>query len=104
MEAGSPEWKGAVDDEYERITAKDEEKYSKRSKTFDELRDAALFVDCLKYIGVPVIMKDGEGDIIGLWHHKADHMRHSSGLKVVSEGSVQFVMRNEGNSVVAKES
>jgi hypothetical protein len=104
MEAGSPVWKGAVDDEYERITAKDDEKLSKRSRTFDELRDAALFEDSLKYIGVPVIMRDGEGDIIGVWHHKADEIRHSSGLNVVSEGSVQFVMRNESDSVVAKES
>ena len=60
MEAGSPVWKGAVDDEYERITAKDDGKLSKRSRTFDELRDAALFEDSLKYIGVPVIMRDGE--------------------------------------------
>ena len=52
--------KGAVDDEYERITAKDDGKLSKRSRTFDELRDAALFEDSLKYIGVPVIMRDGE--------------------------------------------
>lgn len=104
MEAGSPVWKGAVDDEYERITAKEDGKLSKRSRTFDELRDVALFEDSLKYIGVPVIMRDGEGDIIGVWQHKADDIRHSSGLNVVSEGSVQFVMRNESDSVVAKES
>ena len=64
----------------------------RRSKTFNKLRDAALF----EYIGVPVIMRDGEGDIIGMCHHRVDDVRHSTGLKVVPEGSVQFVMRNEG--------
>ena len=81
MEVGrSTEWKGALDDEYERIISaaasaavapprrasgmddaakedKEEEGYNRRrSKTFNKLRDAALF----KYIGVPVIMRDGE--------------------------------------------
>ncbi|KAL3778525.1 hypothetical protein ACHAW5_003723 [Stephanodiscus triporus] len=120
MEVGSTEWKGAVDDEYERMVSdaasaaqrasgtddaakNDEEKEEegegrkgRRSKTFDELRDAALFEDSLRYIGVPVLMRDDEGDIIGMWHHRVDDVRHSTGLKVVPEGSVQFVMRNEG--------
>ncbi|KAL3826290.1 hypothetical protein ACHAXA_004608 [Cyclostephanos tholiformis] len=111
MDIGGAEWKGTVDEECERILAaaassspsmEEEEKLGgfKRSRTFDELRDAAIFEDSLKYIGLPVLMRDSEGDIIGVWHHKANDMRHSSGLKIVREGSVQFVMLKEGDDVV----
>jgi hypothetical protein len=128
MESGDAEWKGIVDDECERIlvaasssssssssllssasggtanaTADVEDGRggrSKRSRTFDELRDAALLEDSLRYIGLPVLMRDAEGDLIGVWHHKADDMRHSSGLRVVSDGNVQFVMLKEDEDVV----
>jgi len=110
-----PQWKVAVENEYRRITSssatssttttnaiKIEEEM--RSMTFEELRDAKLFEDSLRYIGVPVLMKDREGDIIGVWHHKAATVQHSSGLMAVPEGSVHFVMRNEGeDGVVSKE-
>ena len=116
---GGPEWKAAVELEYKKITStniaaaatttatndtheddddddddKDETTKSS-SMTFDELRDIKLFEDSLHYIGIPVLMQDNDGDIIGVWSHKVANMRHSSGLKVVTEGSIQFVMKNE---------
>ena len=116
----SPEWKAAVELEYKKMTStnnatttiatndttneedddKDDDKKKTKSSnnssmTFDELRDIKLFEDSLHYIGVPVLMKDNDGDIIGVWSHKVTDMKHSSGLKVVTEGSIEFVMKNE---------
>mmetsp|Transcript_27771 Transcript_27771/g.59002 ORF Transcript_27771/g.59002 Transcript_27771/m.59002 type:complete len:280 (+) Transcript_27771:112-951(+) len=94
--ADSPEWKRLVEDEYRRIT-----KHESETKNFDQLKDVALFENSLRYIGVPVLMKDQEGDIIGIWRHKSDDIKFGLGLKEVPERSVQFVMLNEG--YVAKE-
>jgi glutaredoxin-related protein len=63
---------------------KDEKKKSSSSSssmTFDELRDIKLFEDSLHYIGIPVLMQDNDGDIIGVWSHKVANMRHSSGSR-----------------------
>ena len=62
-----------------------------------EEEDLALLENSLKYIGVPVLMKDADGDILGTWAHKADEMRFS-GLKIVPEGSLQFAFERESKS------
>ncbi|KAL7538001.1 hypothetical protein ACHAXR_008210 [Thalassiosira sp. AJA248-18] len=97
LKVDSPEWKKRIETEYKEMA-----KIAGKSKNFDQLQDLALFENSLRYIGVPVSMIDTEGDIIGTWHHKAEEMKHSSGLKVVPERSIQFVMQSEKN--VAKES
>jgi hypothetical protein len=50
--------------------------------------------DSLRYIGVPVLMKDTDGDIIGTWGYKVNDLRFS-GLGVAKEGSVEFVLLGE---------
>ncbi len=62
---------------------------------FGQLRDLVLLENSARYIGVPVLMKDTEGDIIGMWHNKVLDMKHSLGLKAVRKNSLQFVVKNE---------
>mmetsp|Transcript_39062 Transcript_39062/g.66605 ORF Transcript_39062/g.66605 Transcript_39062/m.66605 type:complete len:317 (+) Transcript_39062:42-992(+) len=93
LEVDGPEWKRELEQEYYKGMA---ENAKKKPKNFDQLKDVALFENSLKYIGVPVLMKDMDGDIIGTWRHKSEDMQHSLSLKVVRERSVQFVMLNEG--------
>ena len=112
MEVDSTEWKGFIESEYGRIAnGNDGASLSStagklempKKKNFDQLQDMILFENSLKYIGVPELMVDSDGDYIGTWHHRADEMKHSSGLKIVPEGSAVFIMESEG-SAVSKES
>ena len=83
----SDEWKKIIQDEYFKDDAK--------SKSDDQLKDLIPFENCMRYIGVPVIMKDNEGDIIGVWPSLVEDVKHSSGLKPVSEMNVGFIYKNE---------
>lgn len=100
-EVGSSQWRGVVESEYEGIVArKNSSELTKKNKTsttknFDQLQDKALFENCLKYIGTPVLMIDSDGDIIGTWPQKAEEVKHSSGLKLVPENSYEFIMKSE---------
>jgi len=89
----SKEWKKIIQDEYKSIIAKGDDSSSKPKS--DDLKDLIPFENCMRYIGVPVIMKDNEGDIIGVWPSTVDDVKHSSGLKVVSEMNVGFIYKNE---------
>mmetsp|Transcript_1583 Transcript_1583/g.2942 ORF Transcript_1583/g.2942 Transcript_1583/m.2942 type:complete len:215 (-) Transcript_1583:75-719(-) len=97
LKVDTPEWKKAMENEYRGIA-----KGASGTKNFDQLKDKTLFENSLRFIGVPVLMKDTEGDIIGLWRHKSDDMELGSGLVHVPERSIRFVMLNE--EIVAKES
>lgn len=97
LRVDTPEWKKMMQHEYEGIATN-----ASKTKNFDQLKDMALFQNSLRYIGVPVLMKDTDGDIIGMWRHKSDDMKVSLGLKPIPERSLQFVMLNEGG--VANES
>jgi hypothetical protein len=109
----SPEWKKVVHDQYEEIAKRNDASRSQHSMSkkattdskggFDQLRDIALLENSARYIGVPVLMKDTDGDIIGMWQLKVADMKHSLGLKAVQNNSLQFVMQNE-NGKNAKES
>lgn len=112
MEVDSNEWKGFIESEYGRIANGNDgaslsstsgKQEMPKKKNFDQLQDMILFENSLKYIGVPELMVDADGDLIGTWHHRADEMKHSSGLKIVPEGSAVFIMESEG-SAVSKES
>jgi len=87
----SEEWKKIIQDEYESIIAKNVDSSSKS----DDLKDLIPFENCMRYIGVPVIMKDNEGDIIGVWPSTVEDVKHSSGLKVVPPMNVVFIYKNE---------
>lgn len=97
----SPEWKKLVHDKYESIAITSHRSKAKNTTTettkggFDNLRDMALLENCARYIGVPTLMKDTEGDIIGMWQYKVEDMKHSLGLKAVRMNSLQFVLQNE---------
>jgi len=91
----SKEWKKMIQDEYKSITAKDDDSSSTESKSDDQLKDLMPFENCMRYIGVPVIMKDNEGDIIGVWPSTVESVKHSSGLKVVPSMNVDFIYKNE---------
>ncbi|KAL9179253.1 hypothetical protein ACHAXT_008543 [Thalassiosira profunda] len=93
IDADGPEWKKRTETEYEAMA-----KNGSKSKDFDQLQDAALFENSLRYIGMPVLMKDAEGDVLGVWQRKADAMKHSVGVKVAREGSLRFVMETEGGA------
>ena len=98
MIVDTPEWKKMIGDHYNVIAKKYNSALisTTTTKGFDQLRDLTLLENSARYIGVPVLMQDIEGDIIGMWHHKVEDMKHSSGLKEVRENSIQFVMQNEG--------
>mmetsp|Transcript_30170 Transcript_30170/g.72919 ORF Transcript_30170/g.72919 Transcript_30170/m.72919 type:complete len:299 (+) Transcript_30170:71-967(+) len=98
LKVGTEDWTKMIDNEYKRITRKK----SIKTTNFDQLKNMALFENSVSYIGVPIIMKDSEGDIIGVWPSKVNDMQHARGLKVLPESSVNFAMRNEGGD--AKES
>ena len=93
----SEEWKKLIQDEYKSIVAKGDDSSSSESKSKrdDQLKDLIPFENCMRYIGVPVIMKDNEGDIIGVWPSTVEDVKHSSGLKPVSEMNVGFIYKNE---------
>jgi len=97
LKVDTPDWKKVMEDEYKGIA-----KGASETKNFDQLKDKTLFENSLRFIGVPVLMKDTEGDIIGLWRHKSDDMELGSGLVPVPERSIRFVMLSEENA--AKES
>merc|ERR1711862_694471 len=90
LKVDSVEWKRGVDSEYNQIVAGTTD-----SKNFDQLKDRALFENSLKYIGIPLIMKDNDGDYIGTWKHRIDQMKHSSGMKKPPQGTIRFVMLGE---------
>ena len=87
----SEEWKKIIQDEYKSIVAKGGDSSSKSKRRSDLIP----FENCIRYIGVPVIMKDNEGDILGVWPSLVEDVKHSSGLKAVPEVNVGFIYKNE---------
>eukprot|EP00970_Alexandrium_tamarense_P006925 scaffold1211_cov195-Alexandrium_tamarense.AAC.35 len=93
----SKEWKELVKNEFHSLIAKDVDlpQSSMAGRTEEQLdQDLKLMEDSLRYIGVPVLMKDTDGDIIGTWGYKVNDLRFS-GLGVAKEGSVEFVLLGE---------
>lgn len=90
----SEEWKKFIQDEYKSIVANSSSSTETKKKS-DNLKDLIPFENCMRYIGVPVIMKDNEGDIIGVWPSTVEDVKHSSGLKIVDKMNVGFIYKNE---------
>lgn len=101
MAVDSPDWKKMMEAEYEGIVAKQQNSASNSQSSFDQLKDKTLFENSLRYIGVPTLMKDTDGDIVGVWPQKAKDLQHSHGIKVVPKRSLDFVMMNEGGGGAA---
>lgn len=93
----SPEWREEVENEFKQIRRKKTlSSKGDNTKDFGQLKDFALFENSMRYIGVPVLMKDTDNDIIGVPAEKVDDFRFSQGLKEVNEEKVIFVMKAEG--------
>ena len=88
----SLEWKRRVESECDQLVDFEPEK---NKKTFDRLKDRALLENSLRLIGIPAIMKDADGDYIGVWKKKVDEVKHSGGMKLARDDSVRFIMLGE---------
>mmetsp|Transcript_4701 Transcript_4701/g.10499 ORF Transcript_4701/g.10499 Transcript_4701/m.10499 type:complete len:290 (-) Transcript_4701:97-966(-) len=88
----SPEWNRRVESEYDDLINFEPDK---NKKTFDRLKDRALLEDSLRMIGIPAIMKDVDGDYIGVWKKRVDELKHSGGMKLAREDSVRLIMLSE---------
>mmetsp|Transcript_18920 Transcript_18920/g.29610 ORF Transcript_18920/g.29610 Transcript_18920/m.29610 type:complete len:314 (+) Transcript_18920:108-1049(+) len=96
LKVNSVEWKEEVEKEFQQIRRK---KILSRKggdmKDFGQLKDFALFENSMRFIGVPVLMKDEEDDILGVKAGKVEDLRFSN-LKEVPEEKAIFVMKAEG--------
>ena len=95
LKVNSKEWKEEVESEFQKIRRKKILSSKGDVKDFGKLKDYALFENAMRYIGVPVLMKDEEDDIIGVKQNKVNDLRYS-GMKEVPEEKVIFVMKAEG--------
>ena len=104
LQIDTPQWKKVIDTKYNELMLSSNSNSNndptmigpRNNKSFNTLKDLHLFENTMRYVGVPIIMKDSDGDIIGVWEKKVEDVKHSNGLKIVKEGSVEFVMKNEG--------
>ena len=103
LQIDTPQWKKVIDTKYNELMLSSNNNSNddpamigpQNNKSFNTLKDLHLFENTMRYVGVPIIMKDSDGDIIGVWEKKVEDVKHSNGLKIVKEGSVEFVMKNE---------
>lgn len=95
LKVNSKEWKEEVENEFQKIRRKKVLSSKGDVKDFGKLKDYALFENAMRYIGVPVLMKDEEDDIVGVKQNKVKDLRYS-GMKEVPEEKVIFVMKAEG--------
>ena len=106
IKVDTPQWKEIIEEQYDAIANNNNNNNNNnkivsdngKEKTFNQLKDITLFENSMKHIGIPVIMKDNEGDIIGVWSSTVEDVKHSSGLKVLPERSIEFIMKQESSS------
>jgi len=94
FKVNSTEWKEEVEKEFQQLRRKKILSSKVDVKDFGQLKDFALFEHSMRYIGVPVLMKDKENDIIGVKSERVEDLRFS-GLKEVPEEKIIFVMKAE---------
>lgn len=90
-------WKIFVREEFNLLVSKeiDLPTLSSVGKSEAQLEnDLAFFENTMRYIGVPVLMRDTDGDIVGTWSHKVEGLKFS-GLRIAREKSLQFVLLDE---------
>jgi glutaredoxin-related protein len=94
FKVNSTQWKEEVEKEFQQIRRKKILSSKGDMKDFGQLKDFALFENSMRYIGVPVLMKDEENDIIGVKSERVEDLRFT-GLKEVPEEKFIFVMKAE---------
>jgi len=96
LKMNSVEWKEEVEKEFQQIRRKKIlSSKGENVKDFGQLKDFALFENSMRFIGVPVLMKDEEDDILGVKSGRVEDLRFSN-LKEVAEEKAIFVMKAEG--------
>jgi hypothetical protein len=100
LKVNSAEWKEEVEKEFQQIRRRKilSSKGGNNVKDFGQLKDFVLFENAMRFIGVPVLMKDEEGDLIGVKEGKVEDLRFSN-LKEVPEEKAIFVMKAEESSL-----
>ena len=87
----SEEWKKLVDEEFQTLLSKEmqEPNSSAATRSQGQLdQDLALLQNALKYISIPVLMRDSQEDIIGTYSEKVKELQFVSGMRVAREGSL----------------
>lgn len=93
VKSNSEEWKKIIGQEFKLLLTKDHVYKSEEQME----ADLALLQDTMKYISVPVLMRDSgdaDQDVIGIPSDRVQHLK-MSGLKVAKENSLQFVILDE---------
>lgn len=93
IKSDTDEWRNIVGDEY-KILASQEVGY----KSEEQMEaDLVLLRDTMRYIGVPVLMRDtgdADQDVIGIAPDRVQELK-VSGLRAAKENSLKFVMLDE---------
>ncbi|KAL3797227.1 hypothetical protein ACHAWO_000656 [Cyclotella atomus] len=93
IKSDSDEWKNLVGQEFKLLLSKDEVYKSEEQME----ADLALLQDTMKYISVPVLMRDSgdaNQDVIGIASDRVQDMK-MSGLRLARENGLQFVVLDE---------
>ena len=93
MSSESEEWKKLVDEEFQTLLSNEmqEPNSSAATRSQGQLdQDLALLQNALKYISIPVLIRDSQEDIIGTYSEKVKELQFVSGMRVAREGSLFF--------------
>ena len=89
IKSDSAEWKKLVGDEFKMLVSKDNRSEEQMEK------DLALLQDAIRYISVPVLMRDvGDEDVIGIARDRVEDLK-VSGLRPARAQSLQFALLDE---------
>ncbi|KAL3782257.1 hypothetical protein HJC23_013224 [Cyclotella cryptica] len=88
-------WKNRVRDEFNLLVSKEINPTNASGRSEQQLADdLALLENTMRYISIPVLMRDVDGDIVGTWSHKVEDLKFS-GMRVSREKSLHFVLLDE---------
>lgn len=97
IKSDSDEWKKVIGEEFKILVSKDSGYKSEEQMD----ADLALLQDAMRYISIPVLMRDSgdaDQDVIGIASDRVQDLR-VSGLKLAKERSLQFAMLDEDKSM-----
>lgn len=98
INSSNEEWKNLISREYLSLLSKEKQQPNSSARTRSQSQmdqDLALLQNALKYISLPVLMRDAEEDVIGTFEEKVKELQFVSGMRVAREGSLEFVLVNE---------
>ena len=93
IKSDTDKWKQLVGEEFKILV--DKEEVSRSEEQME--KDLAMLQDTMRYISVPVLMRDTgdtDGDVIGIPRDRVQDLR-LSGLKIAKEKSLQFILLDE---------